>query len=125
MPRSLCVAVPESQTTCHGALVALPTSAPPTKKSTLLTPTLSEAFAVIVTLPVTVAPSTGEVIETFGATVSPACSAKSSTVTNPTLRIDIATEIAVAPAGAAGSCQLACVQALAAGRFAGCCVQKT
>jgi hypothetical protein len=117
IPRSLWVAVPTSQTTCHGAEVALPTSLPPTKKSTVVTPTSSDAFAVSVTLPVTVAPSAGDAIVTLGATVSPDWSEKSSIVIEPGERTDIPTEIAVAPSGTAGSCQLPFAQSLAAGRF--------
>ncbi len=72
---------------------------------------LSDALALMGTVPVTVAPSAGTKICTVGGVVSSAVltSAKSSTVTKPVDRIDIATEMAVAPVGTAGSVQLAFV----------------
>ena len=54
----------------YGALLSVPTRVPSAQNSTLVTPTLSEAVAASGTLPETVAPSAGEVIETVGAVVS-------------------------------------------------------
>src|SRR6266404_451894 len=64
-------AVLVSQATCHGALVtSAPRFAPSSLSCTPATPTLSVAFAVTVTVPETVAPAAGELIETDGAAVS-------------------------------------------------------
>jgi hypothetical protein len=49
---------------------ALPTFAPSSWNCTLATPMLSEAFAVTLTVPETVAPAAGALIETVGAVVS-------------------------------------------------------
>jgi hypothetical protein len=49
---------------------AVPTFAPSTKNCTPTTPTLSEAVAVNVVVPLIVAPLPGDVIETVGAVVS-------------------------------------------------------
>ena len=49
----------------------MPVSAPSTKSSTRVTPTLSLAFAATVTVPLTVAPLAGEVIDVVGGVVSP------------------------------------------------------
>lgn len=50
----------------------LETTAPSTKKSTRVTPTLSLAFAWMLTVPLTVAPAAGLVIDAVGGVVSPA-----------------------------------------------------
>jgi hypothetical protein len=53
-----------------GPLVALRASAPSIYNSILTTPTLSDAEAVTVTVPETVAPEAGELIEVVGGVVS-------------------------------------------------------
>src|SRR5205809_44567 len=59
--------------TAYGAVVAsTPRLAPSSLNCTPTTPTLSEALAVTVTLPATVAPAVGAVIETVGRVLSPA-----------------------------------------------------
>ena len=50
----------------------LPRFAPSSRNCTLATPTLSEAFAVTVIVPLTVAPFAGEEIDTVGGVVSAA-----------------------------------------------------
>src|SRR3979490_3367096 len=65
------VAVALSQDTAYGAAVtSAPRLAPSSLNCTPATPTLSEALAVTLSLPDTVAPAAGDVIETEGAMVS-------------------------------------------------------
>src|SRR5207248_4390956 len=60
-----------SQDTTYGAAVtSAPRLAPSSLNCTPTTPTLSAAFALTLTLPDTVAPFAGDVIETDGAVVS-------------------------------------------------------
>src|SRR5437868_7620872 len=56
--------------TSNGADVLLPTSVPSALSSTSVTPTLSAAEIATPTEPLTVAPATGEVIDTVGLSVS-------------------------------------------------------
>lgn len=72
-------ALAEFQTTLYGAVVSLPTTVPPTRKSTFVTATLSLALVLIVVVPETVAPFEGAVSETVGAAIGqrvPALSAQ-------------------------------------------------
>jgi hypothetical protein len=63
--------VVEFQVTENGVVASVPTKVAPMKKSTLATPTLSDAVALIVTLaPETVAPDAGVVRLTVGSVVS-------------------------------------------------------
>ena len=57
-------------TTEYGAVVSDTISVVPTYISTFATPTLSEALAKIVTLPLSVEPAVGDVIDTVGAVMS-------------------------------------------------------
>ena len=57
--------------------MSVPASEPSTKSSTRLTPTLSAAIAETVTVPLTVAPPAGEVIDVVGGVVSPGAAPKS------------------------------------------------
>src|SRR3954447_6263415 len=61
----------ESQLYEYGEVVSVDLSAPSTYNSTFVTPTLSEAVALMETVPTTVAPFSGAVIETVGAVTSP------------------------------------------------------
>src|SRR5262245_50382828 len=54
----------------YGAAVSEDKSAPSTRKSTRVTPTLSDADALIVTVPLTVAPAAGEVTDAVGGVAS-------------------------------------------------------
>src|SRR4051812_44814953 len=64
-----------SHATAYGdAVSSVPRATPSTKKFTPATPTLSDAFAVTCTVPLTVAPATGAVMATDGAVVSDAAS---------------------------------------------------
>ena len=64
-------AVAEAQETVYGATVSsAPTLAPSTLSCTPTTPTLSVAFAATATVPETVVPAAGVVMETAGGTVS-------------------------------------------------------
>ena len=59
------------QANAYGEVVSVPASVPSTKSSTRLTPTLSLALAETVTVPLTVAPFSGAVIDVVGGVVSP------------------------------------------------------
>src|SRR5215472_11401727 len=59
-----------STLTANGVVVAIPSDVEPAKNSTLATPTLSVAFAVNDTVPLSVAPAAGAVMLTCGAMVS-------------------------------------------------------
>src|SRR4030095_9627621 len=79
------------QETLYGAVVsAAPITVPSTLNVTDATPTLSDAFAEMDWVPVSVAPITGDVIDTVGAVVSAA-------VADPTVIVRAA-EVAAAPA---------------------------
>ena len=65
-----------SQLTEKGAVVATPIDVVPAKNSTCVTPTLSAAFALTATVPLTV-PAAGAVRETVGATISGAVAPRS------------------------------------------------
>ena len=54
------------QETAYGAVVSSTPDAPSIRNSTPITPTLSEASALIVIVPTTVLPAAGEVMETVG-----------------------------------------------------------
>jgi hypothetical protein len=56
----------------YGAVGSVASSDPSTRKSTRVTPTLSLAFAWMLTVPPTVAPAAGLVIDAVGRVVSPA-----------------------------------------------------
>lgn len=65
------VAVVVSQATVYGAAVlSAPRFAPSRRSCTVVTPTLSAAFAVTATVPLSVDPAVGAAIETVGASVS-------------------------------------------------------
>jgi hypothetical protein len=61
----------------YGDVVSLESSAPSTRKSTRVTPTLSLAFAWMLMVPLTVAPAPGLAIDAVGAVVSPVAAAVS------------------------------------------------
>src|SRR5688572_11478854 len=65
------VAVVVLQLHAYGDVVSVDFSTPSSQNSTLVTPTMSEALAVTLTVPDTVAPFAGAVIDVDGACVSP------------------------------------------------------
>src|SRR5918996_4267436 len=60
------------QATSYGAVLSVPSGCPSTKNSTAVTPTLSVALALTMTVPDTSAPLAGSVIATLGGVVSDA-----------------------------------------------------
>ena len=84
---------------------AEPTFAPSTRNCTLCTPTASEALAVTVGVPDTVAPALGELIETVGALLSTLTATAAEVRVLPAVSVATARERVVAvgePAGLAG-----------------------